>query len=214
MSARFRSDGHVASSFGACVATMTPDVHSAVNIDQMFAQSGVVGRSATSLVSVVWQLTSLRGADVATLVGNNWINVTNAQGTHNGVSSTFNGDVLAAHDGTIQLAYPDYTNKSMLTISQVRLHYYVSSVGTLLNNGDLRMLYNVGAGDVQVEQITGNVALGDRVFDITSAIGGLWTRLDALVVKVRGLTDIAETLINYACDGVEVEVTASVTDSL
>jgi len=195
----------------------SPDTKIGLRVAQLFEQvsgAGAVDKVGFSLVQIQWNLTSRKGSNTVTTAGSNWVNPTNAQSANNAVLATFNGDTLVTHDGTLQLAYTDYTSKTTLVISLVRLHFYVSTSGTTLNNGDLRLQYNIGASDVLLEQITGNVAMGARVFDITAAIAGDWSKLDALVAKVRGRTGLTALLINYACDAVEVEVIASVTDSL
>jgi hypothetical protein len=185
-----------------------------------FAQSTVISdfkmpeTPACEIVQVVYDLNRRVGSNAVTNTGaQTWTNPTNAQGIHDGSNATHAGNLTAAHTAILSCEYVNHTNKTALTITQVNLHFYVSQSGTVLNNGDLRLRYNIGVGDVTLETITGDVSslTTPRTFDITTAIGGDWSKLDALRTLVEHRTDIAENLINAACDAVELEIVASAT---
>jgi hypothetical protein len=175
-------------------------------------------RSAAKLTRIQYDLTHISGASAAANAGaDNWTNINNATGTENTTNATCAG-ALAARTFIAELTYADFPNKAPLTISSVILRFYVEQAGTVLNNGDMRLLYNLGAGFVTSETITGDVsnltAGNSRNFDITAAIGGDWTKLNALQTRVEVRTDAAETLINAALDAVEVRVVAALTQAL
>lgn len=171
---------------------------------------------AFDIVQITYNFTTRVGADAAANLGpDNWTNPNNATGLNgsgNG-NATSAGEALNARTRSLQLGYPNFPNKGPLTISTVRLHFYVEQAGTALNNGDLRLRYNVGGGLVTLETITGNVSNlnSPRTFDITAAVGGSWTNLDALIAQVEHRTDAAENLITAAVNAVEVEIISSAT---
>lgn len=196
----------------------------ALALTQRFAVTdGVPNVPAANLVQVTYALNRRVGANVVDNIGPDpWTNPTNAQGLHDASNATMVGDVLDGLDGILRCAYLNLVNDhTQLAISAVNLHYYVQSTGTVANNGHLALWYRVDgtttfAGATLLELITGNVAnlSTPRTFDITAAVGGDWSKIDALVGFVRGVTDTAEQLINYACTAVELEVVAAVTDAL
>lgn len=178
---------------------------------------------AFEIQQVKWDLEHLSGASVVDNVGTfAWSSPANAQGLATSTAgATMAGSATAARDGVLRFVYDNHTAKSDHTITLVRLHFYVTTSGTVANNGDLRLYYRTDGvttftGATNLEVIAGNVTnfSSPRTFDVTGAIAGDWTKLDNLVCFVQGRTDIAEAGISYAVNAVEVEIEASVTDPL
>lgn len=189
----------------------------ALDLDaRLAAFSGPAQTPAFDITQFVLALAGRYGAATATSSGNAWTNPSNGAGIHDAALATHVGVLLDGHLAILTMAYADFTAKSSLVISSVKLHFYVRQTGTVLNNGDLQLKYNLGAGNVALATYTGNVdflATPDT-YDITAAVGGDWTKLDALTAIVHHTTDANEVLINAAVDAVELEVAASVTQAL
>lgn len=182
---------------------------------------------AGKITRVQYNLTRLVGGNAVALTTTNtqgWASEANAisgtNGLNDGSSAVFTGNALATRNGTITLNYPDSATKLDLVISSVILRFYMSTAGTVLNNADVQLKYNIGAGLVALETITGDVAslTTPRSFDITSAViaGGvqatIWGRIDALLAQVTCDAALAET---WTCnlDAIVVEIIAARTDN-
>ena len=200
---------------GTPVVAQTP----ALVLTQRFAQSGIVQTPALEMVQVTYNLTKLTGGNAATqtAVGarSDWASIANATGSNNGTNATFAGDALGARSGRLDLAYANVTGKTDLTITLVQLLFYGSVAGTGLNNADVRLEYDLGGAVTTLETITGDATFSatPKTHDITAAVGGLWSNIDALNTHVRAESALGE-LWTANLDAVMVRVLANVTDPL
>lgn len=203
------------------MVTQSPGIALSTVVAQSNPETPVV--PGFEIQQVTYALQHRSGSNAVANVGAfAWTNPANAQGLNTVTSTaTMAGDVAAARNGVLQALYANFTGKSDLAISLVRLHFYVSSSGTVANNGNLRLYWRADgattfAGATLLEAITGDVSSlsTPRTFVVTSTIGGDWAKLDNLVCFVQGITDVGENLINYAVNAIEVEVAAAVTDAL
>lgn len=204
---------------GAAKPAQTP------GIDVETRNSGTAKPAQTP--GIEWQqvtinLTHRKGATVASeeaVAGlTDWGSITNAEGEPNGNNAIISGDTTARRAGLLRLNYQDFVDKTALTISSVKLRFYFQMAGTVANNGDCRLYYDIGAGDVLLEAFTGNInhindTQGAREYDITTAIGGDWSKLNTLSSAVVFDRDVLETW-TCAVNAVQVEVLASRTDTL
>ena len=175
-------------------------------------------KPAMNITQVKYDLVSVKGSNSVTesaVAGRtDWVNDANAVGVQDATEAQFDGSALGARGGRLDFSYANYVNKTELTITKVELHYWLSTAGTVLNNADVQLQYDIGAGVVTLQTITGDVsATPAQVHDITSAIGGDWSKLDALTTHVRCDAAIAE-LWQCQLDAVEVRVEATKTDAL
>lgn len=161
--------------------------------------------------------TGTRTIGSATNIGpDNWTNVTNAQGSPNGSNATRSGQALAATDAQIRGVIDDInTTKDVLTIDQVRLLFYVQQAGTTLNNGGLSLEWRIGSsgGWTNLATYTNNqnfLSTPDA-HDITGSISS-WGNIRDIEVRVRFQVALGTTLVNAACDAVELVVDASFTE--
>ncbi len=180
-------------------------------------------KPAANLTQIKYTLDHTSGANAVTEVlgsDGGWTSEANAGGVHNGSDAAFAGQALNARDGTLILAYADFVNKTDLTITQVTLSFYRMFVsGTLLNNAFVRIGYRTDGSTtnanstVVLATFTGDQASTPLVYDITTDIGGSWTKLNGLVVQVNATAALGE-LWTAALDAVEVNVLAERTDTL
>lgn len=173
---------------------------------------------AFNIVQVTYNLTKRAGADAVaeTAVGGrtDWASDASATGIHNGGNATFAGNLLGARGGQLELSYPNSVGKSELTITSGKLYFYGSVSGTLLNNADVQLKYDVGAGFVTLETITGDADFSatPKVHDISAALN-TWGKFDALRAAVSASSAAAETW-SATLDAVEIEILANRTDAL
>lgn len=139
-----------------------------------------------------------------------WANDVNATGKHNGVSATIAGNATGARGGRLVLDYAAFTNKHLLIIDSVELHFYTNQAGTIANNGDLKHQWRRATGGawITLATFTGNQdsMTVPATYDITASIGS-WADLEALQSGVSFESAIAE-LQTAACDAVEIEINA------
>lgn len=143
-----------------------------------------------------------------------WINDANMPGLHNGAVASITGNATGARGGQLELSYADSVNKGDLTITSAKLHFYVSLTGSALNNADFRLKYDIGAGFVTLETITGNIdnMTTPRTYDLTGILT-TWTQYDSLRAACYADAAIAE-LWTANVDAVEVEIVATRTDTV
>lgn len=159
------------------------------------------------------------GANVATNIGANaWTNPANAQGLRNNVSATGVSNALGARTYQLRLEYPNHVNKTELTITKVQLRFSTSQAGTLLDNGNVQLGYRFATSGAftMLSTRTGNfndITGPALAFDITAAVGGDWSKLNALETTVLCALPLAVTNINVACDAVTVYIEATREDS-
>lgn len=186
-------------------------------------QSGTPAKAqpanGAKIARIKYDLTHRSGSNsvTQTAVGgrSDWANITNAQGKHDGSVAQIVSNTLAARGGRLDCGYADFVNKTPLTITSVKLNFYVSQSGTLLNNGSMRLQYWNGSSIVTLETITGDVSslTTPRTFDLTSVIN-TWALLNSLIAYVEVSYGAALTQITGQCDAVELEVIATATDTL
>lgn len=174
-------------------------------------------RPAGNLVQMTWGLDHESGGNTHVDSGPQaFTNPANATGSTDGVFATRAGQALAVTDFSLTLSYANFLAKTALTITLVRLHFYVRMTGSLVNP-TTNLRYDLGAGMVLLETIVGNftnIAPSPRIYDITAAVGGDWSKLDALTTQVDGHFALGEAAALLSVDAVYVEVVAAVTDAL
>jgi hypothetical protein len=198
---------------------LKPEPKPAFDIDASLrdlTRASVPQNLTADILQVTYSLTHRRGGTATDVGGaDNWTSTNNASHGVAGVA-TSTGEALNARTREMQIAYNNFVNKSELTITAVRLHFYVSQGGTVANNGDLRLRYNSGGGLVTLDTYTDNqnFLTTPKTYDLFALGVDTWTELDALVAQVEHRTDVAEALVTASVDTVEVEVVANRTDTL
>ena len=199
------------------------EVHTpAVDIDASLRDAAAANMSQVpsfEMVRIQYDLNRRVGGNGSADVTGTWTNRANAEGIHNASDATSTGAVGAA-SRKLRLDYANHTDKTELTISQVNLHIYVQSAGNtggLL--GSVTMSYNIGAGEVipsgwNARTDTFDFTTTPATIDITSAIGGDWSKLDALQTFILHTYNALSTTFTVSVDAIEVEVIASKTDTL
>lgn len=166
-----------------------------------------------SFSQLVYDATIVRSANAAVNDGpDNWTTPNNATGAPDNADATRAGQALASTDGNLRLNYADFTGGiETFTISLVQLRYDVIQSGTVLNNGGLHLEYRLAVGAwTSLAIYTGDVNFdaSPDVYDITAAVGGDWTKLNTLEVRVRAVLGVGTALVTCSCDAVEVRVVA------
>lgn len=191
----------------------------ALRLSNVLTAPTTVQKPAVNITQVTYNLVSDKGADTVTesAVGGrtDWASDSNASGVNNSTMATFAAAATGARGGRLDLAYANYLNKTELTITKVELRFYGRVFNTVLNDADVRLQYNIGAGDVTLETITGDADYRStpKTHDITSAIGGDWSKLDAITTHCRANAALGETW-QAELDAVVVHVEANRTDTL
>lgn len=151
-----------------------------------------------------------------------WTNLANAQGAHNGTLASIPGNLLNPRAGTLICDFANFPNKSSMTITKVELHFYtrrnnVASLGTYMIH---RYRFGASASWIDLDLYSGllsetNFLTTPRIYDLTSAVGGDWTKLDSLQAGVFGAVGILAILGDTVeCDSVELVVEATETLNL
>lgn len=144
---------------------------------------------------VDWSRDAGASGAVQTSLGgrSDWQNPTNAQGQRNGTVSTISGSALGPRGGALLFAFADFAGKDALTITSVQVRFYVSQSGTILNNGNLRLVATPGWVAAQSETITSNVdnLVAPRVF--TFAVPAAASNMNSFTARVEFEAGIAET---------------------
>lgn len=155
------------------------------------------------------------GANTAVNDGpDNWTNQGNTTGLRNGVEASRAGQVAATTDANLHLTYANPSGGlEAFTISTVELRYDTRQTGTVLNNGGLHHEYRIGSSGAwtSLEVFAGNIDNNPKAYDITAAIAGSWTNINALEVRVRAVLGTATNLVTCFCDAVELRIVASKT---
>lgn len=175
--------------------------------------------NGAKIAQIKYDLTHRSGSNAVTqsAIGgrSDWTNIANAQAKHDGSVAQIVSNTLGARGGRLDCAYADFVNKTVLAITSVKLNFYISQSGTLLNNGSMLLRYWNGSSIVTLETITGDVSnlTTPRTFDVSAAIN-TWALLNSLIAYVEVSYPLAVTQITGQCDAVEVEVVAALTDTL
>lgn len=167
--------------------------------------------------TLIYDVVYLAGSDAANNDGpDNWTNPNNANGLRDAAEASRTGSIGGV-EGNLRLTYPDPSGGLPdFTISLVELRYDTRQTGTALNNGGLHHEYRIGAagGWTSLEIFTGNVDNNPKTYDITAAIGGSWTNINDLQVRVRAVLGATTSLVTCFCDAVELRIVAQRTISL
>lgn len=168
-------------------------------------------RGAARVQRVVYTVAGRYGATGATTPGsgnNAWTNPGNATGTTNGTNATHAGQALAATSATLDLTYAAVAGKTALTLTQVRLRFYVTQAGTLAGNGSLVLSH--GASGTPLATISGDSSAA-LTYDVTAAYP-TWVSLAAVTTRVVHSSAVGQ-LHTATVDAVELLVDATVTDT-
>lgn len=200
---------------GASGSAVKPSVLPGVQTSARISEFHTDALPAANIVQVVYDLTRLVGANVASNAVGTWTNPTGAQSVHNGTTATSAG---AATGGSrkLQLAYANHVNKGELAITQAKLFLYAAVTGDptgLLS--DVTITYDIGAGEVTLETIAGNFSnlTTPREYDLTGLLDN-WTEYNALTVFVNHVWAATSVGVSCAVDACEVEILANKTDTL
>jgi hypothetical protein len=173
-----------------------------------------VGDVVTLVYDAIW----LAGPDAAVNDGpDNWTNPNNATGLRDATEASRAGQLLATTDANLRLTYADPSGGiETFTISTVELRYDTRQTGTSLNNGGLTHEYRIGGAGAwtTLETFTADVDNNPKTYDITTVIGGSWTNINDLQVRVRAVLDLATNLVTCFCDSVELRIVATKTVSV
>lgn len=192
-----------------------------VSAKPVIRQHLTAATTAANLTQITYNLTHRSGSSAATEANGpcgrqDFDTPANAQGIHDGTLCVCAGNAVAARCGRLDLAYADFTNKTELTIASVKLFFYYSqnSLAAASSLGG----YNFGGADTQLfsnAALTSvNFTASPQEFDITAAVAGNWTNLNNLRTYI--IADIAALAVNdnINVDAVELEVIATLTDTL
>lgn len=202
---------------GAASVDNLPAIVQAARISDFKVQEA----PAFDIVQITYNLTRRIGGNAVTETAvagrTDWASDANAisgtGGVHDGSSATFAANALGARGGQLELSYTDAVGKGDLTITSAKLYFYGNVAGTLLNNADVQLKYDVGAGFVTLETITGNAdfSVTPKIHDITAALTD-WTKYNALRTACYASSALGEGW-TAACDAVEIEILATRTDT-
>lgn len=171
---------------------------------------------AAKITQITYSLVRRVGGNAQAAVGNAWTNPANAingtDGLHNGSSATCAGSVGGNTFG-IELDYLDHVNKSELTITDAKLHFYCSVTGD--NTGlrsSMALSYNIGAGLVALETVNGNfnALTTPRTHTIPLTT---WAQFNALKARVVETCAAVSNGVTASLDAIEIEITAVKTDT-
>lgn len=166
---------------------------------------------AFKVVQITYNYLGLYGATMATSTpttgSTNWATPANAQGNKNAVSTTLTASLTAAAAADLALAYAAVTGKSAFVIEKVELVFNAALTLGLLQAGGMTYSYKVGAGAfVQIFTTAANFSDVDKAYDITSAIGGDYTKLGTLAIKINGSLGAAAASGKCAVDSVDIRL--------
>lgn len=138
--------------------------------------------------------------------------ISGTNGLHDAAVATFAGNALGARGGQLELDYPNHVNKSALTLTSVKLFFYGRVFSTVVNNADVQLRWEKGAGFTTLATITGDddFRTTPKQFDITGSIAS-WSDLDALRSAMRTNAALGETW-QAEFDACELEIIASKTE--
>lgn len=184
--------------------------------------SGTLGKPITvpafDVVHSFVNLTANRAANavVEEEVGarTDWANDANATGPVNGSVATITGNSLGSRGGRLVLSYPANVGKDALTITKVELKFHISQAGTSLGNGSLRIGYEINGGArIELAAFTADVdaLVTPQTFDITAAVGGVWSRIPTIKTYVEFDTAALNTS-SASVDAVLVHIQANRTE--
>lgn len=125
------------------------------------------------------QATITAGATSSAFTGG-WVTPANAQAFNNATYATLSGSTLAGNAGVLTLSYTNLT--SSLTISSVKLYFYVQESPATLSTASMTLKYQTTniAVTTLILNGTGHAFGTPVIFDITTAVAGNWANLNGL----------------------------------
>lgn len=185
------------------------------------AARGVPQKPAVNITRIRYDLTHRRGGNAVTEEAVNgrtdWVNdanaISGALGKNDGSSATISGDLVESRSGRLRIDYPDLANKTPLTITSVKLFFYVAHSGSA---GAVTIQWKLSsdAGWTNIDTLAGvNHLTSPYEADLTAARAWTWSDLDALQAGVQGLLSPPASGSSGTCDAVELEIVAEATDT-
>lgn len=166
-------------------------------------------------LSTYLNLAGTYGAESATNVveaGTAWSNPGNAVGTHNGTMASHPGAV-SAQTSRLHFQFPNFPNKTGLTITAAKLRFYARQGGTALNNGGLQYYRGTAAVPNQtlLASFDANVDHTTTPYEVDLFALGYTTfaSLDDLGAAIRGTLAGGAVSVTQDADAVELVVTAN-----
>jgi hypothetical protein len=171
---------------------------------------------AAEIVQIEYDLLRYVGANGSANVSGSWTNLANVNGVENGTVTTSAG-ALGAGTRKLRGSYANMVNKDELTITEVTLLFWLAVTGDATGLlSDLTLAYNVGGGEVTLELIEGNTSnlAVAREYDITAAVGGDWSKIDALETFVTHAYSAASIGVTASVDAITVRIRANATQTI
>lgn len=200
----------------------TPTVKQAATVTNRSAGTiHPIDLAGAKITQIKYDLTQRSGGNAQTSsvsTGSAWTNPNNAIGIHNAGLATVPGEAIAVKTALMPLAYADFPNKSSLTITSVKLHFYTRITNDALSTlatVEFRWGKNGTATQFLLASVAGNhdTLINPRTFDITASIA-TWADLEALQARAGCVFSAAASLVSFAVDAVELEIVATETDAL
>lgn len=159
-----------------------------------------------------WDYTGTKYA--ATIANTGFSNPNNALGAPNGTLANVAGQALSSTTASLTTTAIDAIGlKDSLNIDLVELRWYTRQTGTVLNNGNLRMVGLRGA--TQIHTITfsnnQNFLTTPYTYDATGDVTD-WDDVRALDMEVRVSLGAGTPLVNVDVDAFEIYIEASLVE--
>ena len=198
----------------SATGTSKPSTTPGIGVGVVLVPSRTAATSGAELVRLKYDLTRTNGSNAATSTGAQpFPNPVNSQGLRDTVTSNAVGSATAAQSFTMRLAYPAPSGKDDLTITAVRLDFYLNHSSTLANTRrTLRATwtggtYTSGAVGVALDALTVPITVNLFALGVTT-----WAQVASLVSFVDLVTDAAAINVGLNLDAVVLVVTATRTD--
>ena len=182
-----------------------------------FGSNREAQKPAANVVETTVALNGVYGADAANSSGVAWSNPANATGRANGTVASRSGQVAVVTQSALDLQYPSFVGKGALAISSVRLKLYWRLAGTVLGNGSASAWATVDGG-LNWTQLGGthnndfDALATPEEFDVTSLIGGVWSKLELLLVEFSLTIPVGQVAQTVSVDAAECLITAARTE--
>lgn len=172
------------------------------------------------IVHIKYDLTATRWATAAVATneasGQNWANTANAIGETNTTTANIQGDVLNASAARLDLSYAGIANKDSMTIQSVKIKLHsqmLLTIGAMTLTAQYSLNNGANWTDLFVRTAAFNNLVAGEEFDITAAVGGVWSKLSATNFKVRFRAQMAALqTVQAFVDSAGLIVTATLTD--
>lgn len=169
-------------------------------------------KAGAEIVHVKYDLTHNRGGTSAASTGT-WTTPNNSTGQTNATTARNANTVTVAASGDLTLSYAAQPNRTDLTIVSVHLDFYGSYDPGLTAPCTARINYGLDGGS-GTTLLSTTADFGNQSFDITSAVGGDWSKIAALKTKFTLTGSASATPSVFLVDACHVRVVATRTDSL